>query len=228
MASSWMLQYSHHRPLSASLDSRERGHGDALPLLVTQLLLSSPTADRIGISPCGGIWAWRPGPTLHAALCAKVALNAAPHNFQLALSLMQIYLCLGLPASALEIYRACDIKQVQHETLSYLVLPALAQLGAVSASDQVLVRNLVTRTRCQRATDSADLQASHAIFSCCGAACNASVFFSRLVGCARPSPSCLPTWLLRPGPRVRCVPSLPSPFMVAPSDGCDERSSLVT
>ena len=68
-----------------------------------------------------------------------MALDAAPHNFQLKLALVHCYECLGAPRLAYELYKRCDIKQIQHETLSYMVLPALAQLGASAEADAALL-----------------------------------------------------------------------------------------
>ena len=127
-AKEWIGLYNRHRPLSASLDARERGHADVLPLLAAQMLLPRPVADWFA-SSAGGVSVWPFKPLIAAALSLRMALDAAPHNFQLKLCLLHTYLCLGAPAAALETYRSCDVKQIQQESFSYLALPALSQIG---------------------------------------------------------------------------------------------------
>ena len=137
LATEFMHVYFRSRPLSASLDSRERGHADNLPLMGAQLLLPRAQPDWFA---CGGasVTAWPVPALLQAALMLRIALDAAPHNFQLMLALLHCLEALGAGSMALELYKRCDIKQIQHETLSYLVLPALSQLGASDAADEAL------------------------------------------------------------------------------------------
>jgi len=137
LATEFMQVYFRSRPLSASLDSRERGHADNLPLMGAQLLLPRAQPDWFA---CGGasVTAWPVPALLQASLMLRLALDAAPHNFQLMLALMHCLEALGAGSMALELYKRCDIKQIQHETLSYVVLPALAQLGASDAADEAL------------------------------------------------------------------------------------------
>ena len=89
----------------------------------------------------------QPRPKPHApapppqVLGLKLAQTASPHNFQLSLALMQGLLCLGAPEAALRLYTGCQIKQVQQETLTFVALPALAQLpggGAHAAAPLAL------------------------------------------------------------------------------------------
>ena len=137
LATEFMHVYFRSRPLSASLDSRERGHADNLPLMGAQLLLPRAQPDwfaRDGAS----VTAWPVPALLQAALMLRIALDAAPHNFQLMLALLHCLEALGAGSMALELYKRCDIKQIQHETLSYVVLPALSQLGASDAADEAL------------------------------------------------------------------------------------------
>ena len=137
LATEFMHVYFRSRPLSASLDSRERGHADNLPLMGAQLLLPRAQPDWFA---CGGasVTAWPVPALLQAALMLRIALDAAPHNFQLMLALLHCLEALGAGSMALELYKRCDIKQIQHETLSYVVLPALSQLGASDAADEAL------------------------------------------------------------------------------------------
>ena len=137
LATEFMHVYFRSRPLSASLDSRERGHADNLPLMGAQLLLPRAQPDWFA---CGGasVTAWPVPALLQAALMLRIALDAAPHNFQLMLALLHCLEALGAGSMALELYKRCDIKQIQHETLSYVVLPALSQLGASDGADEAL------------------------------------------------------------------------------------------
>jgi hypothetical protein len=137
LATEFMHVYFRSRPLSASLDSRERGHADNLPLMGAQLLLPRAQPDWFA---CGGasVTAWPVPALLQATLMLRLALDTAPHNFQLMLALLHCLEALGAGSMALELYKRCDIKQIQHETLSYVVLPALSQLGASDAADEAL------------------------------------------------------------------------------------------
>ena len=138
LASTYNSLYSHHIPLSKDLDSRERGHADYLPSLAAQVLMNKPTADWFG-SPSGlGIHIWELKPLLGAALSLRRAHEAFPHNFQVTLSLFECYLCLGAPTAAMEVYRKLKVKYIQNESLAWILLPSIEQLGARELTDSAL------------------------------------------------------------------------------------------
>ena len=78
--------------------------------------MGAPTADWFS-SRGDGIAQWPLRTLLCAAVPLRAALDAAPHNHQLSLALMQIYLCLGAPSAARDLYRRLDVKYIQHETV---------------------------------------------------------------------------------------------------------------
>lgn len=51
---------------------------------------------------------------------------------------MQGHLSLGSTPAALRLYNACSIKHVQQETLTYVVLPAMVQVGGAAQAEQPL------------------------------------------------------------------------------------------
>ena len=137
LARAWVAVYVSHRPLSEGLDARERGHADLLPLLAAQTLMGRPTVDWVGPTADGAL-AWPLPPLLAATLALRMALDASPHNFQLMLALMQCYLCLGAPGLAADLYQRLSIKYIQHDTLAYLVLPALDAAGGAGVAEAAL------------------------------------------------------------------------------------------
>ena len=135
LAASMLSTYVAHQPLSAGLDSRERGHADTLPLLAAQILIGAPTADWVSGGGTG-VLQWPLQALLRATLGLRQALAASPHNFQLALALISCYLCLGASASAVALYRRLKIRYIQHESLCYLLMPAADGLGATAQSNE--------------------------------------------------------------------------------------------
>ena len=132
MARQWLQTYDHHRPLSADLDVREFGHADRLALLAAELCVGCPASEwscrQLGEGdnqlPLGGL--------LRAVLGLQLASSASPHNFQLSLALMQGLLCMGAVEGALQLYNRCAVKHVQLETLTFVALPAMAQVGGAA------------------------------------------------------------------------------------------------
>ncbi|XP_063900859.1 N-alpha-acetyltransferase 25, NatB auxiliary subunit-like [Zophobas morio] len=57
----------------------------------------------------------------HAALLLRCALNKSPYDARLKVRLLLVYNQLGMFASAFSLFSSLDVKQIQVETLSYLV-----------------------------------------------------------------------------------------------------------
>ncbi|CCM04607.1 uncharacterized protein FIBRA_06789 [Fibroporia radiculosa] len=79
----------------------------------------------------------------HAAAVLEYALIQSKHSYQLRLLLIRIYRLLGAPSLALEHYRAMNIKQVQTDTLSHLILTrastfSLSSMGDLTYSSECL------------------------------------------------------------------------------------------
>ena len=91
-----LKQYIRHKPLSADLDSRERGHADLLPLVSAQALLPRPTADWLSTRG-DSVTLWHTDALVAAAIGLRMGLDASPHNFQLKLALISVLQCMGAP-----------------------------------------------------------------------------------------------------------------------------------
>jgi len=75
----------------------------------------------------------RPAPTLTLTLTLTLTRTLrTPTNGQLPLPRMQGLLCMGAVEAALQLYNRCAIKHVQHDTLTFVALPAMAQLGGAA------------------------------------------------------------------------------------------------
>ena len=132
MARQWLQTYEHHRPLSAELDVREFGHADRLALLAAELCVGCPASEWSCRQLGEGKNQLRLAGLLRAVLGLQLASSASPHNFQLTLALMQGLLCMGAVEEALQLYNRCAVKHVQLETLTFVALPAMAQVGGAA------------------------------------------------------------------------------------------------
>ncbi|KAF9535277.1 actin cytoskeleton organization protein [Crepidotus variabilis] len=76
----------------------------------------------------------------------EFGVTKSKHCFLARLILIRIYRLLGSPSSALEHYRIMQIKQVQHDTLSHLLLSRASTFSLASTGD------LTLSSECQEAT----------------------------------------------------------------------------
>ncbi|KAH9197561.1 hypothetical protein AeNC1_000433 [Aphanomyces euteiches] len=78
---------------------------------------------------------------LQAATCLEFGLSRSAYNFQMKLLLCRIYARLGAGSAMFARYQELDIKQIQMDSLSYLILDPLLALGqfdeAVATCDAV-------------------------------------------------------------------------------------------
>ncbi|KAJ2932908.1 hypothetical protein H1R20_g4212, partial [Candolleomyces eurysporus] len=70
-----------------------------------------------------------------AASFLEFALNKSKQSFLTRLILIRVYRLVGAPSLALEHYRALRIKQVQHDTLSHLILSRASTFSLASTGD---------------------------------------------------------------------------------------------
>lgn len=68
------------------------------------------------------------------ALC-ELGLATSPHAFTFKVLLLLAHLALGLPALMMTIYNTMDIKNVQHESLSYILLDLVSTSNTENARD---------------------------------------------------------------------------------------------
>lgn len=77
----------------------------------------------------------------------EFALIRSPQSFQSRLILIRLYRLLGAPSMALEHYRALRIKQIQHDTLSHLVLTRASTFSLSSTGDLTLASECLEATQ---------------------------------------------------------------------------------
>ncbi|KAF9792094.1 actin cytoskeleton organization protein [Thelephora terrestris] len=70
-----------------------------------------------------------------AAVALEVALVHSQQAYQIRLTLIRIYHLLGAPSSALEHYRGLNLKQIQNDTLSHLILSRASTFALASTGD---------------------------------------------------------------------------------------------
>ncbi len=72
---------------------------------------------------------------LQAASAIRTALSYAPDDFSLKLFLILVYVSLGSASLALQVFRSLDIKQLQLDTLSYMISDHIVELGDTTDSE---------------------------------------------------------------------------------------------
>ncbi|CAK5277392.1 unnamed protein product [Mycena citricolor] len=78
-----------------------------------------------------------------AASLLEFALTKSKQAFQMRILLVRIYRLLGAPAMALEHYRAMQVKQVQHDTLSHFLLSRSSTFSLATTGDLTLLTECV-------------------------------------------------------------------------------------
>ncbi|PCH37977.1 hypothetical protein WOLCODRAFT_135971 [Wolfiporia cocos MD-104 SS10] len=94
----------------------------------------------------------------NAAAALEYALTKSKQSYKLRLLLIRIYRLLGAPSLALEHYRAINVKQVQNDTLSHLILTrastfALTSLGDLTYSSECLESSQIYMTNSQETAE---------------------------------------------------------------------------
>ncbi|KAF8636586.1 hypothetical protein AX17_003397 [Amanita inopinata Kibby_2008] len=82
-----------------------------------------------------------------AAALLEYALTKSTQSFQSRLILIRLYRLLGAPSLALEHYRAMRIKQVQHDTLSHLILSRASTFSLAATGDLTLATECLEATQ---------------------------------------------------------------------------------
>ncbi|KAJ7285761.1 actin cytoskeleton organization protein [Mycena rebaudengoi] len=83
----------------------------------------------------------------NAVTLLEFALTKSKQSFQTRLMLIRIYRLLGAPALALEHYRAMQIKQVQHDTLSHFLLSRASTYSLAATGDLTYATECVESTQ---------------------------------------------------------------------------------
>lgn len=105
--------------------------GDDLIMLASQFLLLQHYPKKQGL--------------IHAISLLEYGLANSPHNSQFILQLISLYSSpseINASAAAMKLYQSLDIKQIQCDSLSYVIIPSLVNSGlydeAVSIASQVI------------------------------------------------------------------------------------------
>ncbi|KDQ60955.1 hypothetical protein JAAARDRAFT_31952 [Jaapia argillacea MUCL 33604] len=122
-AAQYMKDYFSGLPLGNDLPDTELQPADALAILTAQAYLS--------------VWklTGHEAQLYNAAVVLEYALGRSKHAFQMRLLLIQIYRLLGAATLALEHYRSMNVKQVQNDTLSHLILARASTFSTASTGD---------------------------------------------------------------------------------------------
>ncbi|KAJ3517170.1 hypothetical protein NLJ89_g669 [Agrocybe chaxingu] len=83
----------------------------------------------------------------NAVYLLEFALTKSKQSFLTRLILIRIYRLLGAPSLALDHYRAMQIKQVQHDTLSHLILSRSSTFSLASTGDLTLATECLESTQ---------------------------------------------------------------------------------
>lgn len=104
-------------------EGKAQGVDEFLALAVTGLVDLDRTCCRSHSAQGGGMY------LLDAIAIADMGFALNPHAFQLKVLLVLLYGVLGVPSAMLQVYNKMDIKNIQHESLSYLVMDVLGSSG---------------------------------------------------------------------------------------------------
>ncbi|RHX97094.1 hypothetical protein DYB36_007333 [Aphanomyces astaci] len=127
-------EYHANQPLNhqAVGGQREVQVTDDLLLLTVLLLVDVvDVADTVSQTKSRRDW------LLHAATCLEFGLAKSAYNFQMKLLLCRIYALLGAGTAFFARYQELDVKQIQVDSLSYLVLDPLLALGQVDDARRI-------------------------------------------------------------------------------------------
>mmetsp|Transcript_38226 Transcript_38226/g.61899 ORF Transcript_38226/g.61899 Transcript_38226/m.61899 type:complete len:1008 (+) Transcript_38226:147-3170(+) len=111
--------------LGENLERRERRVGDDALLLVAHILL-----DRYNST-------WDAQHVIDAVVVLEYGMQQSAYNFQFQLLLMRLYLQLGASRPAKHLHARLQLKHIQHDTLSHLVLPDLLRCGDVPTAKKI-------------------------------------------------------------------------------------------
>ncbi|KAF8798082.1 actin cytoskeleton organization protein [Phlegmacium glaucopus] len=131
----YLKYYFEALPLGANLPSTELQPADDLALLAGNALVNLWTLTH------------QDAHLLTAAYLLEFGLMKSKQSFLMRLMLIRIYRVLGAPSSALEHYRAMHIKQVQHDTLSHLILSRASTFSLAATGDLTLASECLESTQ---------------------------------------------------------------------------------
>ncbi|KIM49319.1 hypothetical protein M413DRAFT_438506 [Hebeloma cylindrosporum] len=134
-AAAYVKAYFQALPLGVGLPSTELQHADDFALLAGNAYVN--------------IWKLTGNDChlLNAIYLLEFAVTKSKQSFLTRLILIRIYRLLGAPALALEHYRIMQIKQVQHDTLSHLILSRATAFSLAASGDLTLATECLESTQ---------------------------------------------------------------------------------
>lgn len=116
-------EYFEALPLGRDLPKLELHPADDLAILASQVYVNMFALDNTVAH-------------LHNAIVLlEYALKKSPQSYQIHLELVRIYRLLGAPQQALDHYRLLNVKQIQNDTLSYLILSRSTNFSLAATGD---------------------------------------------------------------------------------------------
>ncbi|KAJ3152288.1 N-alpha-acetyltransferase 25, NatB auxiliary subunit [Geranomyces variabilis] len=147
-AEHYIAAYKATVPLGADFDERELQPGDDYILLVAHTLLDRFARNRDERAVLADV-----------AAVLEYGLARSKFNYQIKLLLIRVYVELGVHKRMFEIAKTMDIKQIQHDTLSYLFTDDIELLGCPETSLRALVTSLTIYGSNERETPEMIVQA---------------------------------------------------------------------
>ncbi|KAH9063337.1 N-acetyltransferase B complex non catalytic subunit-domain-containing protein [Lactarius vividus] len=116
-------EYFEALPLGRDLPKLELQPADDLAILAAQVYVNMFALDKMVAH-------------LHnAVVLLEYASKKSPQSYQIHLELIRIYRLLGAPQQALDHYRLLNVKQIQNDTLSYLILSRSTSFSLAATGD---------------------------------------------------------------------------------------------
>lgn len=127
LAANLIREYFEALPLGNDLPKLELQPADDLAILAAQVYVNMFALDNAVAH-------------LHnAVVILEYASRKSPQSYQIHLELVRIYRLLGAPQLALDHYRLLKVKQVQNDTMSYLILSRAANFSLAATGDLTYV-----------------------------------------------------------------------------------------
>ncbi|KAI9103067.1 N-acetyltransferase B complex non catalytic subunit-domain-containing protein [Phlyctochytrium arcticum] len=149
LSNKYLAKYKETIPLGAKLDERELQPGDEYLILAAQALIYLHQETKAAVSPH----------LLQAGTILEYGLQRSKFNYQMKLLLVRIYAQLGAVMPLLDHASTLDIKQIQHDTVSYFITHDIEMLGAPEKVVGPIMRAMTIYSSNERETPEMIVQA---------------------------------------------------------------------
>lgn len=149
-----MTQYrvTLHLNLGGEGGQREVQHGDELVLMAAQVILKLLCRGQHGSGDDSGREAKAYLGKVEAACLLEAAISCSPYNHHMKILAIDVYRQLGSFARAIALFNDLDVKQIQVDTLSYLIVGPSQTLGLFEESQRQCRAVKVVHRNCQYET----------------------------------------------------------------------------